>query len=187
MTDRPTDRQAAERIAALLYDHREDAFTCYDHGGYCCVCGVHDMAGYRWHLAEVIAALLDAHPEADDAGSEAEGLSEAEVASTLTESLNVVAPLRHIFGSGEVSAREAIDALEVLLAQEVEHAAHILAARTAAASARIEQARSEGAAEALREFADLVDKGPTFLPLPPTVFSAMARERADDNERGERA
>lgn len=65
MTDRPTDRQAAERIAALLYDHREDALTCYDHGGYCCVCGVHDMAGYRWHLAEVIAA---------DASSEADGL-----------------------------------------------------------------------------------------------------------------
>jgi hypothetical protein len=35
------------------------------------------------------------------------------------------------------------------------------------------------AAEALRYFADLIDRGPTF-PLPPGIFSAMARERAND-------
>ncbi|MET9303212.1 hypothetical protein ABZX66_28215 [Micromonospora aurantiaca] len=38
--------------------------------------------------------------------------------------------------------------------------------------------RTYGAA-LLRDFADLIDRGPTF-PLPPSIFSAMARERADD-------
>jgi hypothetical protein len=37
-------------------------------------------------------------------------------------------------------------------------------------------------ARALRDFADLIDRGPTF-PLPPSIFSAMARERADDQEQ----
>ena len=34
------------------------------------------------------------------------------------------------------------------------------------------------AEKALREFADMVDSGPTFA-LPPSIFSAMAREEAD--------
>ncbi|RKN38466.1 hypothetical protein [Micromonospora endolithica] len=38
--------------------------------------------------------------------------------------------------------------------------------------------RTYGAA-LLRDFADFLDRGPTF-PLPPSVFSALARERADD-------
>lgn len=38
--------------------------------------------------------------------------------------------------------------------------------------------RTYGAA-LLRDFADLIDRGPTF-PLSPSIFSAMARERADD-------
>lgn len=33
--------------------------------------------------------------------------------------------------------------------------------------------------QALRDAADLVDRGPTF-PLPPSVISALLRERADD-------
>jgi len=40
-------------------------------------------------------------------------------------------------------------------------------------------AANVSAATALTQFADLIDRGPTF-PLPPSVFSAMARERADD-------
>jgi len=36
-------------------------------------------------------------------------------------------------------------------------------------------------AQALRDFADLIDRGPTF-PLPPSIFSEMARERAADLE-----
>lgn len=40
------------------------------------------------------------------------------------------------------------------------------------------------AAQALREMADLVDRGPTF-PLPPSVISALIRERADELERGD--
>lgn len=39
-------------------------------------------------------------------------------------------------------------------------------------------ARERAAAE-LRDFADLIDRGPSF-PMPPSIFSAMARERADD-------
>lgn len=61
-----------------------------------------------------------------------------------------------------------------------------LVTRAEAAEERLAEARAQGAAEALREFADLVDRGPTLLPLLPTVFSAMARERADEYERGER-
>ncbi|MEU0081385.1 hypothetical protein ABZY58_26085 [Micromonospora tulbaghiae] len=44
--------------------------------------------------------------------------------------------------------------------------------------------RTYGAA-LLRDFADLIDRGPTF-PLPPSVLSAMARERADDLDPPER-
>lgn len=40
----------------LLYAHREDALTCYDHPEhYCCVCGEHMAIGYREHLAAVLA------------------------------------------------------------------------------------------------------------------------------------
>lgn len=35
------------------------------------------------------------------------------------------------------------------------------------------------AGEALRELANLIDRGPA-IPLPPSVFSALVRERADD-------
>lgn len=31
----------------------------------------------------------------------------------------------------------------------------------------------------LRDFADFIDRGPV-TPLPPSIFSALARERADD-------
>lgn len=60
-----------------------------------------------------------------------------------------------------------------------DQARRALVTRAEAAEERLAEARAQGAAEALREFADLVDSGPTFLPLRPTVFSAMARERAD--------
>lgn len=39
------------------------------------------------------------------------------------------------------------------------------------------------AAQVLRDAADLVDRGPTF-PLPPSVISALLRERAEDHEAG---
>ncbi len=39
------------------------------------------------------------------------------------------------------------------------------------------------AAQALREAADLIDRGPTF-PMPPSVLSALLRERADDLDTG---
>lgn len=44
---------------------------------------------------------------------------------------------------------------------------------------------AEIAATALREFADFVDRGPTF-DLPPSIFSTMAREWAEDYEEGRR-
>lgn len=47
-----------EAWSAVLYDHREDALTCYDHPeAYCCVCGEHEVGGYRAHLATILAAL----------------------------------------------------------------------------------------------------------------------------------
>lgn len=45
--------------------------------------------------------------------------------------------------------------------------------------AAVDRIANERAAAALTEFADLVDRGPTF-PLAPSIFSAMARERAGD-------
>lgn len=40
-------------LERLLYDHREDALTCYDHDGYCCVCGRHNLqVTWRQHLAK---------------------------------------------------------------------------------------------------------------------------------------
>jgi hypothetical protein len=39
--------------------------------------------------------------------------------------------------------------------------------------------RSGCCARTLRDMADLIDRGPTF-PLPPSVISALVRERADD-------
>jgi hypothetical protein len=42
---------------------------------------------------------------------------------------------------------------------------------------------ASGAAVALRDAADLVDRGPD-IPLPPSVYSALLRERADDFEGG---
>lgn len=46
-------------------------------------------------------------------------------------------------------------------------------------AAGIERVAPLIAAQALRSAADLVDRGPTF-PLPPSVISALLRERADD-------
>ena len=40
------------------------------------------------------------------------------------------------------------------------------------------------AAQALREAADLVDRGPD-IPLPPSIYSALLRERADDLDTGD--
>lgn len=37
-------------------------------------------------------------------------------------------------------------------------------------------------AAALREFADLIDRGPA-VPLPPSVYSTLAREKAEDAEQ----
>ena len=54
------DETLAERVESVLYEHRMGALTCYDHGGYCCVCGVHDVMGYRLHLAQVLAAFVAA-------------------------------------------------------------------------------------------------------------------------------
>ena len=54
-----SDRECdVETLAALLYEHREDALTCYDHPeSYCCVCGEHEVGGYRGHLAAALEAL----------------------------------------------------------------------------------------------------------------------------------
>ncbi|TDP97659.1 hypothetical protein [Labedaea rhizosphaerae] len=41
------------------------------------------------------------------------------------------------------------------------------------------------AAATLREFAELIDRGP-MIPLRPSIFSTMAREQADDIEAGRR-
>lgn len=41
----------------------------------------------------------------------------------------------------------------------------------------------EVAARALREAADRIDRGPDF-PLPPSIFSALLREYAEDAEEG---
>lgn len=49
----------------------------------------------------------------------------------------------------------------------------------AEAKAVIEFAAPLIAAQALRDAADLVDRGPTFR-MPPSVISALLRERADD-------
>jgi hypothetical protein len=40
-------------------------------------------------------------------------------------------------------------------------------------------AQREYAATQFDDFADLIDRGPTF-PLPASIFSAMAREKAED-------
>lgn len=53
----------------------------------------------------------------------------AEIAGVLASSLNLVKPLRHIFRDQPVKADEVIDALEVLLDQEIENAATVLAER----------------------------------------------------------
>jgi hypothetical protein len=42
-----------------------------------------------------------------------------------------------------------------------------------------------GAVDALRDMADRIDRGPTF-PLPPSVISALIRERADEIAEGAR-
>jgi hypothetical protein len=47
------------------------------------------------------------------------------------------------------------------------------------ARAAVEAAAPLIAAQVLRDAADLVDRGPTF-PLPPSIISALLRERADD-------
>lgn len=48
---------------------------------------------------------------------------------------------------------------------------------------RIEEAVREALVEAFREFADLIDRGPA-IPLRPSIFSALAREKADAIEAG---
>ncbi len=47
----------------------------------------------------------------------------------------------------------------------------------------IETAAPHIAAQVLRDAADLVDRGPTF-PMPPSIISALLRERADDLAKG---
>ena len=43
----------------------------------------------------------------------------------------------------------------------------------------VERFAAEQVAAAYDDFADLIDRGPTF-PMPPSIFSAMAHERAED-------
>lgn len=47
-----------ERAAHVLYDHREDALTCYDHdNGWCCICGEHEIdAPWFEHAARAVLA-----------------------------------------------------------------------------------------------------------------------------------
>ncbi len=89
--------------------------------------------------------------------------TQGEIAAILTENLNLVAPLRHIFGE---PGQEMVDALEVLLAQEVERVAHILAAREAAAEKR----------GRVGLFRDVSDALPGHHPV---TVAARARARAD--------
>ena len=60
----------------------------------------------------------------------------------------------------QLSSAASYDALGVELAVSVDSAVELFA-------------------DWLRAFADFIDRGPTF-PLPPSVFSALVRERADD-------
>lgn len=43
----------------FLYNHRQNALVCYDHEGYCCICGRHDQPGFRTHLADAIDELRE--------------------------------------------------------------------------------------------------------------------------------
>jgi hypothetical protein len=54
------DDATVERAAHVLYEHREDALTCYDHdNGWCCICGEHDI-GIPWFEHAVRAVLESA-------------------------------------------------------------------------------------------------------------------------------
>lgn len=72
----------------LLYEHREDALTCYDHDGfYCCTCGEHMALGYQEHLAAVLAkredTLVTAARRFRNAHTDA-ALAEVEMSQTTT-------------------------------------------------------------------------------------------------------
>ena len=64
---------------------------------------------------------------------------------------------------------------ECMCGSRVDMAGHVTRAVLAADPRRTE---AQVKAEALREAADQIDRGPA-LPLPPSVFSALVRERAD--------
>lgn len=40
-------------------------------------------------------------------------------------------------------------------------------------------------AAALRTMADIVDRGPTMVPMPPSIISTLIREQVDDIEAGQ--
>lgn len=42
----------------LYHEHRKDALTCYDHEGYCCICGEHNTPGFVEHFAAVIEVKI---------------------------------------------------------------------------------------------------------------------------------
>ena len=55
------DESETVQLMAVLYDHREDALTCYDHPPtpdhpvWCCVCGAHELTiSHRAHVAAAI-------------------------------------------------------------------------------------------------------------------------------------
>ena len=54
---------------------------------------------------------------------------------------NITGPMRQIFGRGDMS-RELLDALDVLVEQEVEHLADLIRARDAEARAEVERLRT---------------------------------------------
>lgn len=70
------DAPALER---LLYAHRENGLTCYDHPStperrvWCCVCGAHDLAvSWRRHLAEQVIRARTFPPASTDTTGGAE-------------------------------------------------------------------------------------------------------------------
>lgn len=93
--------ETLREVEVLLYEHREDALTCYDHIGYCCICGAHNLLGYRTHLAEILAALT--------AKARAEALTDAANAwqegewTALTSAVRPGGP-GSIIGAGQVVA-----------------------------------------------------------------------------------
>ena len=73
-----------EQIEAALYDHREDALTCYDHPptvdapSWCCVCGEHGLTvSWRAHVAEVISSEVQPRRALREAGVSVEQIKAA--------------------------------------------------------------------------------------------------------------